>query len=133
MEPTEMKTHNRQSDQQQPFVSVIIPVFNDNESLRLCLAAIAQQTYPQARYEVIVVDNNSQESTTQVVDEFEGVVLVKEPQPGSYIARNRGLLSAQGSAIAFTDADCVPALTWLEAGVTALVSEPNVGLVGGPY
>ncbi len=83
MEPTEMKPQIDNQIRQQPFVSVIIPVFNDNESLRLCLAAITQQTYPQARYEVIVVDNNSQEDTTQVVDEFEGVVLVKEPQPGS--------------------------------------------------
>lgn len=42
-----------------PFVSVIIPVFNDQEPLKLCLAALAKQTYPRSQYEVIVDDNGS--------------------------------------------------------------------------
>ncbi|MEP0925114.1 glycosyltransferase [Leptolyngbya sp. ST-U4] len=41
-----------------PLVSVIIPVFNDGEQLKLCLAALAQQSYPRSQIEIIVVDNS---------------------------------------------------------------------------
>jgi cellulose synthase/poly-beta-1,6-N-acetylglucosamine synthase-like glycosyltransferase len=42
-----------------PLVSVIIPVYNDPTGIDACLAAFTVQTYPQDRYEVIVVDNVS--------------------------------------------------------------------------
>ena len=42
-----------------PFVSAIIPVFNDLDALAYCLRALNRQTYPKACYEVIVVDNGS--------------------------------------------------------------------------
>ncbi|WP_250565165.1 glycosyltransferase [Adonisia turfae] len=114
-----------------PFVSIIIPVFNDNRSLRICLDALNTQTYPKDKYEVIVIDNNSQEIVSDVTNDFEQVTLAHESRPGSYIARNKGLSLAKGNVIAFTDADCVPTPTWLENGVAALLSEPNVGLVAG--
>lgn len=112
-------------------VSVIIPVYNDNQSLKICLQALAQQTYPKESYEIIVVDNNSQEHVSDVTCAFEQVRLVHESQPGSYIARNQGLSVATGDIIAFTDADCIPTPQWLEQGVATLTSEPNVGLVAG--
>ena len=42
-----------------PFVSVIIPVQNDLERLQTCLQALERQSYPQDRYEILVVDNAS--------------------------------------------------------------------------
>ncbi|MEO0350063.1 MAG: glycosyltransferase family A protein [Cyanobacteria bacterium P01_A01_bin.15] len=116
---------------QTPAVSIIIPVFNDNKSLEICLLALTKQTYPKQCYEIIVIDNNSQEDVSLVVNRFEQATLVHEPQPGSYIARNRGLSIAKGDIIAFTDADCMPTPTWLEHGVIRLLSQPNVGLVAG--
>ena len=114
-----------------PFVSIIIPVFNDNKSLRICLTALSGQTYPKDQYEIIVIDNNSKETVSDVTHDFEQVTLVHESQPGSYIARNKGLSVAKGDIIAFTDADCVPDSEWLEKGVSALLSKQNVGLVAG--
>lgn len=114
-----------------PFVSVIIPVYNDNDFLQICLTALEKQTYARNRYEIIVVDNNSQQDVSSVVNAFEHVTLTREFQPGSYIARNTGIKIAKGEVIAFTDADCVPAPKWLENGVAALFSEHNVGLVAG--
>ena len=114
-----------------PFVSVIIPVFNDNEHLTICLTALEKQTYLQSAYEIIVVDNNSLEDVESIVAQFSQARLVFESRAGSYIARNRGLEAAQGDVIAFTDADCIPEPNWLEGGVTALKSRSNVGLVAG--
>lgn len=114
-----------------PFVSVIIPVFNDNRYLGICLNSLASQTYPTGRYEVLVVDNNSDEDVQTVTSKFDFVSLLHEPMPGSYIARNRGFKASSGEVIAFTDADCIPAQNWIEQGVAALYSQENVGLVAG--
>ena len=55
-----------------PFVSVIIPVYNDPIRLETCLQALEEQTYPKSSYEVIVVDNGSDESIEPIVVEFPG-------------------------------------------------------------
>lgn len=113
------------------FVSVIIPVFNDMERLQLCLLALEKQTYPQNCYEIIVVDNGSDESLENAVKQFERVSLAYCSSPGSYAARNRGIALAKGEILAFTDADCIPAPNWLETGVKRLLATPNCGLVAG--
>lgn len=110
-----------------PFVSIIIPVYNDSERLKLCLRALERQTYPRDCFEIIVVDNGS--DVPVEVGEFPLVHLVYEVQPGSYAARNRGLAAAKGTVLAFTDSDCLPDPDWLEAGVRCLLGD--VGLVGG--
>lgn len=114
-----------------PYVSVVIPVYNDSERLRVCLRALQEQTYPHAKYEVIVVDNNSEESIEEVVYPFSQAILTSEKKSGSYAARNRGISVAKGEVLAFTDSDCIPAANWLETGVSNLLSVPNCGLVGG--
>ncbi|KKD36535.1 glycosyltransferase [Limnoraphis robusta] len=115
------------------FVSVIVPVYNDVERLKHCLEALDNQTYPPSDYEVIVVDNGSDsaEKIDSVVTLFRQAFYLYESTPGSYAARNRGISVAKGEIIAFTDADCIPALDWLEQGVTHLQNAPNCGLVAG--
>lgn len=117
----------------QPFVSVVIPVFNDADSLQLCLRALEQQTYPRANYEVIVVDNGSDraEAVQAAVAECGQAIVAQEAQPGSYAARNKGISLAKGAIIAFTDADCIPAPNWLERGVAHLQNHPDCGLLVG--
>ena len=114
-----------------PFVSVIIPVFNDSEALEVCLTLLSEQTYPRESYEVIVVDNRSEEDIEAIVDRFEGTVYGYESCPGSYIARNRGISMAKGEIVAFTDSDCLPNRDWIEQGVSYLTQTENGGLVAG--
>jgi len=114
-----------------PFVSIIIPVFNDFEPLKTCLAALESQTYPRHLYEVIVVDNGSDGNIEDVVSQFAQVLTARESCPGSYVVRNKGLSLAKGEVIGFTDADCIPASDWIERGVANLLRVPNCGLVAG--
>jgi glycosyltransferase involved in cell wall biosynthesis len=114
-----------------PFVSVIVPVYDDALRLRGCLAALCEQTYPADRYEILVVDNASNEDLRPVVSAFPGVRFEREDRPGSYAARNQGIAASKGQILAFTDADCVPAGDWIEAGVRALAEHPGCGAVGG--
>ncbi len=119
--------------QECPFVSVIIPVFNDAERLTLCLAALTQQNYERSHYEIIVVDNGSDkpEAVKAVMEQSENARFASEPTPGSYAARNKGLSIARGEVIAFTDADCIPDRDWLPQGVYHLMRVPNCGQVVG--
>ncbi len=115
------------------FVSAIIPVYNDAERLKICLAALENQTYPKDLYEVIVVDNASDEAQDikGVVAQFSCAIATYESLPGSYAARNQGISLAKGDIIAFTDSDCIPAPNWIENGVKNLLQVPNCGLVAG--
>jgi glycosyltransferase involved in cell wall biosynthesis len=113
-------------------VSVIIPVYNDTERLARCLQALAQQSYPADRFEIIVVDNGSTPPAARTLaPQHPCVVFAREPTPGSYAARNRGIELAKGTVIAFTDSDCIPSPDWIESGVAALSATPNCGLVAG--
>ena len=114
-----------------PFVSIIIPTFNDSERLQHCLSLLESQTYPKHLYEVIVVDNNSSDDIAQVVAEFEHANSAFEPTPGSYIARNKALTIAKGEILGFTDSDCAPALNWIEQGVAQVLAYPGCGFVAG--
>ncbi len=114
-----------------PFVSVVVPVFNDSERIRVCLGALEKQTYAKKLYEVIVVDNASDESVKPILDKFTRARAAFEPRRGSYAARNKGISLSNGEVIAFTDSDCVPASDWIEKGVENLLRFPNCGIVGG--
>jgi glycosyltransferase involved in cell wall biosynthesis len=114
-----------------PFVSVIIPVYNDHSRLTICLHALEAQTYPRDRYEIIVVDNGSDKSIQPIVAQFSHSKAAAEARPGSYAARNTGISLARGDILAFTDSDCTPAPDWLEKGVKNLLSIQNGGIVGG--
>lgn len=116
---------------QQPFVSIIIPVFNDTNRLKFCLEALSKQTYPKTRYEIIVIDNGSMANPKDVVDRFDCTRLDYENRRGSYAARNKGVSLTKGEVIAFTDSDCIPQLDWIEKGVIRLQSSPGIGIVGG--
>ena len=118
-------------DRYSAFVSVIVPVFNDSEHLKTCLEALESQTYPKNLYDVIVVDNASDEDIESVVSQFSQALTTHESRPGSYAARNKGISLAKGDVIAFTDADCIPATDWIEKGVAKLLHLSNCGLVAG--
>ncbi len=112
--------------------SVIIPVYNDADRLKLCLDALAEQNVDRDSFEVIIVDNGSKEPPKELVESYSFCRFTEESKPGSYAARNRGLEIAQGSIIAFTDADCLPEPTWLEAGVGELDNDESCSMTGGP-
>ncbi|HLF71954.1 MAG TPA: glycosyltransferase, partial [Dehalococcoidia bacterium] len=109
-----------------PFVSVIVPVYNDAERLTTCLGALEAQTYASDRFEVIVIDNASDEPIAPLLARFPHAKPAFEAKAGSYAARNAGLRLANGEIIAFTDADCQPDATWMDAGVAALAADNDI-------
>ncbi|WP_234419212.1 glycosyltransferase [Sphingomonas sp. EC-HK361] len=112
-------------------MSVVVPVWNGEAVIRRCLDALSRQTIDRARYDIIVVDNGSSDRTADIVREYPDITLLAELTPGSYAARNTAIAAAGATLIAFTDADCVPAPDWLEAGLAAAAANPDFGVLAG--
>ncbi len=106
-------------------VSVIIPVYKDDERLPCCLKALDEQTYPKNKFEVILVDNDPYENLNIMIDHSLDLYVIKEIKPGSYAARNAGIINAKGKILAFTDSDGIPGSNWIEMGVNTLLQEKN--------
>ena len=110
-------------------VSVIVPVYNAEKSIVLCLEALLQQNYSD--YEIIVVDNGSDDTTCDIVGRYESVRLLFQNEiQSSYAARNIGIANATGELLAFTDADCIPESDWLCRGVHNF-EEMGCDMLGG--
>lgn len=118
--------------------SVIVPVYNGALTIERCLDALArQQTAPDA-YEVIVVDDGSQDETCAVVDAWcrrhpsHHARVVRQENAGPAAARNHGAQVAHADLLLFTDADCAPAPHWIDA-LTAPFADPQVIGAKGTY
>jgi len=110
-----------------PFVSVVIPHFNDLERLRLCYDRLLGQSWPRERFEIVVADNNSKCGLDAVQAAAPEAVVVPAPVQGAGPARNAGVSASRGEVIAFIDSDCVPERDWIAGGVAALARFDFVG------
>ncbi|SIS10429.1 glycosyltransferase [Natronorubrum thiooxidans] len=113
-----------------PDISIIIPVYNNEEGLDQLLKSIAKQTLQDDTFETIVVDNGSTDRTPEVARNHSVTLVFEREVQSSYAARNRGLEEASGNYIAFIDSDCIPEPDWLQTGVEPLVNE-EADLVAG--
>lgn len=94
-------------------ISVIVPFHNERRHLARCVRALAAQTFPRERYEIILVDNASSDGSAELVRD-QPITLLHEPVRSSYAARNLGVRHARGHLLAFTDGDCEADPRWLE-------------------
>ncbi len=108
-------------------ISVIVPHFNQQELLALCLESLERQSLDRARYEIIVGDNMTPGGIDDLKTRFPRVTFVEARERGAAPARNAALAVARGGAIAFTDADCIAAPDWIETGLAALAEADLCG------
>jgi len=111
--------------------SVIIPAYNAGKTISACLGALADQSLPAHDYEVIVVDDGSEDGTGALARQYP-VRYFHQANRGPAAARNHGSREASGPVILFTDADCVPSPTWIEEMIKPL-ADPAVSAVKGAY
>jgi glycosyltransferase involved in cell wall biosynthesis len=113
-----------------PFVSVILPHYNNSRQLSKLLEALEKQRYPQDSFEIIVVDNGSADKVDHLASRFNIRLAFEKDIRGSYAARNKGIQMAKGEILCFTDSDCTPHENWIAEGVKTL-SQQDAHLVGG--
>ena len=109
----------------QPFVSVIVPVYNGERYLDSALKSIFRQHYRPI--EVIVVDDGSTDRSAEIAQSYEEVHYIYQSNKGPAIARNTGLDAAQGEFIAFLDADDLWLPHKLSVQVQYLIDHPQDG------
>ena len=90
-----------------PMVSVIVPVYNAESTLRRCADSILEQSYPDL--ELILVDDGSKDSSPLICDSYmqkdARVRVIHKPNSGASATRNLGIAEARGHYLQFVDSD----------------------------
>ncbi|RKY71077.1 MAG: hypothetical protein DRP97_02655, partial [Candidatus Latescibacterota bacterium] len=119
-------------------VSVVVAARNEERNIGRCLERLVSQDYPSDRYEVVVVDDRSEDGTGEIVKDFgrryDHVRLVRvDDVPAGLSAKkyalSKGITASKGEILFVTDADCLPGRGWLSGMMRYF--EPDVGMVAG--
>lgn len=117
-------------------LSLVIPAFNEQESIAACLDCIADQTMLLPD-EVLVVDNNSTDTTVAIVKSYADrlpIRILSEPRQGVTWARETGFNHAAGDLVGRIDADTRIEADWVETAVGYLSAHRDVdAIVGATY
>ena len=115
-------------------LSVIVPAFRCADMLRASLAGLLASDLPRAQWELIVVDDGSDDETPAVARAVADHVLVTPHGPrGPAFARNSGAVIARAPVLLFVDADVVVAPTTLSGFAHLFASQPDVAAAFGAY
>ena len=109
----------------EPFVTVLIPVRNEERYIERCLYSLAAQDYPRERFEVLVIDGRSTDATREIVARFAAestldLRLLDNPRQKTAAGLNAGLGAARGEAMVRVDGHASVAGDFLRRGVYAL-------------
>jgi cellulose synthase/poly-beta-1,6-N-acetylglucosamine synthase-like glycosyltransferase len=119
------------------FLSVIVPARNEEKNIALLLNALSQQTYPQDLYEIIVVDDFSNDRTAEIVKKFSltNLILIEPNVQPELSSKKRsieaGISKARGELMITTDADCIPTKNWLET-INHIYVENSAAFIAAP-
>ncbi|NVM04905.1 MAG: glycosyltransferase, partial [Candidatus Helarchaeota archaeon] len=126
------------SSNEKPFISVVIAIRNEEKHIKNCLSDLSKQSYPNDRFEIILVDDYSEDNTCKIIKEFQknvnNIILleIREREekfsPKKY-ALNEGIKKSRGEIILTTDADCRLQPNWIESMVKTFT--PDCGMVAG--
>lgn len=117
-------------DSNSPLVSVVVPFFNSERHLAECIESLLSQENVGGPYEIILINNRSSDGSASIVERYPDLIVLEEPTPGTYAARNTGIRRARSPLIAFTDADCVAANVWLRS-IRDGMEDPSVAILLG--
>ncbi|MFA4953342.1 MAG: glycosyltransferase [Candidatus Pacearchaeota archaeon] len=101
------KTKEFLSDDELPFVSIIIPAYNEENSIAKTIEDILKSNYPSERFEILVVDDGSKDKTFEIAKKYESekIKVFHKENGGKGSALNLGIKKAKGEIILTLDAD----------------------------
>lgn len=130
---------NKKQTSKQFQVSVVVAARNEEQNIGKLLPELVQQTYPSSHYEIIIVNDGSEDRTSDIIkkfaNQFENVrQIFSQPDPVSGLsakknALNQGIQQSTGEIILTTDADCHVQPGWIETMVSYFTDK--VGMVVG--
>jgi len=130
---------NRKQGQQKYFVSVVVAARNEEKNIGNILTDLVKQTYPVGKYEIIIVNDGSEDSTGKIIEDFaqkfpnvnhvQSLPDIANGLTAKKNALNQGIRKSKGELIVTTDADCRVKPTWIETMVSYFAED--VGMVVG--
>ncbi|MFC6169392.1 glycosyltransferase family 2 protein [Loigolactobacillus jiayinensis] len=104
------------------YVSIIIPTYNAEKYIGICISSILDQSYPYL--EVIIIDDGSTDHTQEIVNSFDDqrIKFFIQNNQGVSAARNKGLQFATGEYVTFIDSDDFVARIHIEKLVESIVN-----------
>ena len=127
----EIKEGLKKFDTENPKVSIVIPVWNEEKNIIRTLSSISKMNTPLPT-ELIVVDNNSTDDTVKIL-QFLGVKVVKEPKQGIAHTRLTGLMAAKGEFHLCADGDALYPPNWIKSLTQPLINNSKITCVYGHY
>ncbi len=114
-----------------PFISVIIPVYNEEKYIKDCLDSVFSTDYPADLFEVIVIDGNSKDKTIEIVSSYKKVRLFSNPKKIVPISMNLGIKNAIGEYIIRLDAHAAYPVNYFSALIqnSQHLNADNVGAI----
>lgn len=120
------------------YLSIVVPIRNEEKFIQSTLSQLGKQQYPRERYEILVVDGMSTDSTPNIVKEFiaahpeQNIKLLENPGQLSSRARNVGVRNAHGEIIAFIDGHVYVPDDQLFANIEKLVTKNDAIALARP-
>ena len=114
-----------------PPISIIVPAFNEEITLKSCLQSLVELDYPE--YEIIVIDDGSTDKTLEEARRFEssGVKVIHQENQGKANALNNGINVSKGEIVVTVDADTILERDSLRKIASRFVANSRVGAVAG--
>jgi cellulose synthase/poly-beta-1,6-N-acetylglucosamine synthase-like glycosyltransferase len=122
----------------QNFYSILIAARNEERNIKRCIEDLLIQDFPDHRFEVIVIDDFSEDATVELVNSIRDkrLRLLQRTKADGFLPNKKGAISygiqeSKGNWILATDADCRRSTGWLKA-VDRVISRYNPDMVVGP-
>jgi len=114
---------------QTPFMSVVVCAYNSEQVIARAIESLLVQDYPNERYEIVVIDDGSNDQTAQIVQTYPVFLVRHKTNLGRGAARNSGLSHIRGNNYVCFDDDCVADRNWLHQ-LAQGYQQPNAAGVG---
>lgn len=124
----EIKNRLKKVVSAEPVVTVCIVAYNEEQNIAHCLDSLSRSV-ASVPFDLIVVNNNSTDSTQDILDELQ-VVSYFEKEQGCGMARETGQCNARGKYILMADADCFYPKEWIEVMYRNLKQQGVVAVYG---
>ncbi len=116
-------------------VSIIVPMYNEELFIGNCLEGFAKQTYPEEKFEVIVVDGMSTDNSKEIVRNYQricaNIVLIDNEKRFTPVSFNLGIKHSKSDVVSIFSAHSIPSENYIEMAINTLL-DIDADCVGGP-
>lgn len=113
--------------QEFPIISILIPTYNEEDTLERCLKSIFRQDYPKEKLDVIIIDNKSIDNTIEIAKKFPLRIIFNDVAKDSLVSKRIGFEHSKGSFYTWIDADMeLGEKKWLQKMIRPLLEDKEI-------